>query len=236
MFNEKPAHLDTSAKIMSVSLAPLEKAWGLPPAYLTNLLAADTDWDFIVKMEVVLEGLIAEALEHELIRLSLKPGGRTTHATRLSDAKRIGLIDAAEFKMLIEIARLRNVFVHQRENLTRSLKDYLLELGVGRRREVVQSLLSAGVPGRIGMAKDSSATVSFTESIRQTMLSAVFPTLLRLGNKHTDHRREELHVAWRAEQERRYGEPLPPRLDIYLADRTMVMDLVSAKLSACVAP
>ena len=70
----------------------------------------------------------------------------------------------------------------------------------------------------------------FPEDFRITVLSALFPTLLNLGYGHEQKQREKQYVEWRLKQERRYGSALPPRVDGYLADRLMVMDLISKRV------
>ena len=113
--------------------------------------------------------------------------------------------------------------------ITAPLGDYFSELRPERQKQIVNSILAAGVPGRIGMANDSLAISKFSDDFRKTVLAAIFPTLLKLGYGYEVKQREKRHAQWRAKQEQLYGRPLPPRTEDYLSDRLMVMDLLLRK-------
>lgn len=230
MTSEKPLSLDVDAKIMNIALKDLEKSNGLPTGYLTRLRTADSDWDFIVKIGLVLEAIVARAIALEAGRpLTYKKATVQTHRDRLVLAQKKGLIDKVELRMLETISELRNAFVHRLENLTRTLGDYFSELSPERQKQIAKSILAAGVPGSIGKAKDSSAISKFSDDFRKTVLAAIFPTLLKLGYGYEVKQREKRHAQWRAKQEQLYGRPLPSRTEDYLSDRIMVMDLLLRK-------
>ncbi|NLC34960.1 MAG: hypothetical protein GX772_00675 [Alcaligenaceae bacterium] len=183
-----------------------------------------------MKLGLVLEAFVARAVALETGKpLTYKKITGETHCERLSTANKIGLIDKVELKMLKSLSELRNAFVHRLENLTRTVSDYLAELNEQRQQEIALSILSAGVPGRIGKSKDSSAISNFPEDFRKTVLAALFPTLLELGYGYERKQREKRYVEWRAKQEKLYGRPLPPRTEDAFSDRIMVMELLLKK-------
>ncbi len=195
---DKAAALDVDARLMNVVLKNLEESNKLPAGYLTGLRTADSDWDFIVKIGLILEALVARAVESETgPRSTYKKGRRESHHDRLELAKSKGVIDRSEFEMLASLAMLRNAFVHRLENLTRALSDYFSELSPARQKRIAKSILAAGIPGRLGQDKDNSAITNFPGDFRKTVLAAIFPTLLKLGYGGELKKKEKRYTEWR---------------------------------------
>ncbi|WP_180188396.1 hypothetical protein [Achromobacter insuavis] len=126
MTSKQPEKFEFEAKIMNIALKDLEMENKLPAGYFTELRMSDSDWDFIVKIGLVLEALIARAVALEIGRpLTYNKLNKETHHDRLMLAHKKGLVDKVELRMLKTIAELRNAFVHRLENLTRSLRNTL---------------------------------------------------------------------------------------------------------------
>jgi hypothetical protein len=226
----QPASKDFEARIVNVVLKDLERENKLPPGYLMALRDADADWDFIVKLSLVLEALLTRAILHEAgPSLTYESVSRESQSKRLQTAKRLGLIDKAERKMLVSISEIRNDFVHQIENLTRPLTEYFEELKPARQEHIAKSILGVEIPGKLGKTNDQSAFDQFPQNFRHIAMRALFPTLLKLGYSHDIKQREKKYSDWRADQERRLGRPLPQRTEFYLADRLMVLELVATE-------
>lgn len=233
MKNYQPPSGDIEVGIMNVVLKDLEQEHKLPPGYLMSLKGADTDWDFIVKLSLVLEALLTRAILLEAgPSLTYENVSKESQSARLLRAEQLGVIDNAERKMLVSISEIRNAFVHRIENLLRPLTEYYQELKPARQKQIAKSILSNGIPGKLGEANNQSAIDQFADSFRQTVMRALFPTLLKLGYSYETKQREKKYSEWRANQERRLGHPLPPRTELYLADRLMVLELVAAEASS----
>jgi hypothetical protein len=216
--------------VMNLALKDLERENRLPGGYLVSLMNADADWDFIVKLSLVLEALVTRAILQEAGPvLSYEQVSMVSQSNRIRKAMQLGLIDKAERKMLEAIAEIRNAFVHRIENLTRPLSAYFQELTPERRKKIATSILSAGIPGELDKLKDKVAIEEFAADFRQTVMHALFPTLLNLGYSYEIKQKERKYAEWRADQERRLGRPLPARTEIYLTDRLMIMELVAAE-------
>lgn len=229
---DKPASMEFETRIANVVLKDLERENKLPPGYLMDLWNADSDWDFIVKLSLVLEALLTRAIVLKAgPSLTYEHVSKKRQSERLKTAKRLGLVDEAELKMLFSISEIRNDFVHRIENLLRPLSEYFQELVLAQQEEIAKSFLGAGIPGKLGDMNDQSAVDRFPNSFRHTALHALLPTLLKLGYSHDIQRREKEYSDWRAGQERRLGRPLPPRTEFYLADRLMVLGLIAAETS-----
>lgn len=227
---DKPASMEFETRIANVVLKDLERENKLPSGYLMDLWNVDSDWDFIVKLSLVLEALLTRAIVLEAgPSLTYECVSKKRQSERLKTAKRLGLIDKAELKMLFSFSEIRNDFVHRIENLLRPLSQYLQELGTVRQEAIAKSFLGAGIPGKLGDMNDQSAVDRFPKGFRHISLLALFPTLLKLGYSHEIQRREKEYSDWRAGQERRLGRPLPPRTESYLADRLMVLGLIAAE-------
>lgn len=230
MTENKSANEDFENIMMNLALKDLERENRLPRGYLVALMDADSDWDFIVKLSIVLEALLTRAILQEAgSSLNYKCVSKESQNERLSRAKRLGLIDKTERKMLGSISEIRNAFVHRIENLTRPLSEYLQELTPDRKEQIAKSILSAGIPGKLGEANNQLAIDQFANEFRRTIMRALFPTLLNLGYSYDIKQKEKKYVEWRAEQGRKLRRPLPPRQELYLADRLMVMELVAAE-------
>lgn len=228
MNSYEPHAGDTASRVMNTVLKDLERENKLPPGYLTSLKRVDTDWDYFVKLALILEALLTRAIVLESgDPASYDSTSKMSQGKRLQRAGEYALLDEVERKMLFTIAMVRNDFVHQLENLTRPLSAYFLTLPAEKRDEYAKSILAAGIPGQLRRHEDPSAIEDFTVSFRETVLQALFPTLLKLGYAHGMKQKENAYVAWRALQEKKLGRSLPPRANGYLADRVLVFNLLA---------
>lgn len=226
-----PADDDFEGKIANLALKELEREHKLPPGYLMALRSAASDWDFIVKLSLIIEAFLTRALVLELgTPHAYKTVSNLRQCKRLLMAQKLGLVEKAEQNMLISISKIRNAFVHRIENLTRPLTAYFHELTPATRNSIAKSILGVGIPGQLGQAGNQLAINQFADNFRPTVIRALFPTLLKLGTSYEIEQREKKYSKWRAEQERRLGRPLPPRIDFYLSDRLMVLELLAAEV------
>lgn len=216
-------------EIMNISLKRVEKDNKIPEGYLTKLLNVDSDWDFIVKIGLILEGLLCFAIE----TLDGKPLSKTQqknpHSQRLKKALDDSIITIFEYDLLIEISSLRNAYIHNLENLNTSISKYFSKLEYTDKQKIVHAILNSKIPQSFRTPKNESEITTFPDKFRTILLCAIYPTILNLGC-NSKHKKNLLdYTKWREKKAEQYGEPLPPQTEGPLIDRYIVMNLVEQR-------
>lgn len=219
--------------LMNIALKRLEREMRIPQGYLVSLREEDNDWDFIVKLGIILEAVLTRAIHLESQQtMTFDQVSRASQSWRIKTAMELKLISASEMQMLQRFSIIRNDFMHRFENMLRTLSDYFLEKGAAERKSIIKAFLSSGVPGNLKSFRDPQQRLQFIENFRQVTLRAIFPMLLNLGYSHDNKRREKEHLVWRENQEKLLGCPLPPRKSMYIEDRIMVQEILNQKRAA----
>ena len=117
-------------KVFKAVVTEAESTFGLPSALLNDLaLNEDNDWQLVIKASVIAEVVLGEAI------LSSVPSRERSQYTletnkglgaKMHCARRLGLIDEAQFQFLRELARIRNVCVHDKAGLSFTFRSYLV--------------------------------------------------------------------------------------------------------------
>lgn len=141
-------HEATLAQIEANSvlqLTRIERKLGLPQGYYTSLRDGGTDWEFAIKLVVVLEaalGAVIAAHAHNPIlaehcaRLGLE--GR---AGKLNLAVDLGILAKTERTAFQALANVRNTFAHHVQNIERTLEKFALSLEEAQRTKLVKEAL-----------------------------------------------------------------------------------------------
>ena len=127
-------------------LAHIEAKLGLPGGFYGSLRNTGTDWEFSIKLVVVLEAALAaviaaklhnEAITAHVDKLNLD-GGRTG---KLDLAESLVVLSAIERKAFGTIANIRNRFAHKVENITLDLETFGRSLQQGELEGMQKRLL-----------------------------------------------------------------------------------------------
>lgn len=109
-------------------LAGIEKKLGVPEGFTRSLFDEGTDWEFAVKLIVLLEGALTkvltahlhnDAVEKHIQRLNLN--GRSSKVALAQD---LGILTKAESKAMLALAEIRNAFAHRVENISGDLAQF----------------------------------------------------------------------------------------------------------------
>lgn len=117
---------------MDEGIIRLQKQIGLNSDFFKNLLDED-DWSFVIKLHALIEALITSLLvfhfnEKKLsgifsrIELSNKTTGK------LAFMKELDLLSDEDIKFIFSLSELRNKFVHNIENCSVTLRDWIGQL------------------------------------------------------------------------------------------------------------
>jgi hypothetical protein len=127
-------------------LARIEAKLGIPIGYYLSLRQDGTDWEFAIKLVVLLEAalgrVIAEHLHNSAINdhcESLNMGGRTG---KVALAKALGIIGEAEHRTFLTLTEIRNAFAHRVENIAGNLHEFGGRLEPRRLEQFLKSCLT----------------------------------------------------------------------------------------------
>lgn len=143
----RDGHMEEEA----AQLARLEKKLGIPEGVYLSLRKEGSDWEFAIKLMVLLEAalgrVIAEHLHNPAMNdhcNSLNMNGRSG---KVALAEALGLIDEAERKTFLALAEIRNAFAHKLENISGNLEDFASRLEPQRLGNLLKVCLT--VPKRL---------------------------------------------------------------------------------------
>jgi hypothetical protein len=147
----KPEHQDQhSTDVDREQLARIEAKLGIPSGYYLSLREDGTDWEFAIKLMVLLESalgrVIAEHLHNPAINdhcESLSMGGRTG---KVALAKALGIIDEPERRTFLALAEIRNAFAHRVENITGNFHEFGARLEPRRLQQYLKDCLTVPDP------------------------------------------------------------------------------------------
>lgn len=169
---EQAAHDAALASLKAneiVRLARIEGKLGLPTGYYQTLEKEGSDWEFAIKLVVLLEAalgaVLAARLQNPAVlrhcdRLNL--GGQTG---KLELAKDLGVLEEAERKAFSALVEIRNGFAHRVANVRRNLEDYA-------KAQDMQTLRRLGL-AMMMVPRDREAEADFLFTPRQ------FPVAMR---------------------------------------------------------
>lgn len=153
-----------------------------------------TDWEFIVKLSVLVEASVTRTLvsvsQNDLMEDHFDS---LTQSSRLRLCKSLGVLSDVEVKILEALSSVRNRFVHRIDNLFKTLHEFVDALPNQRKVELANSLLIRDVSGRV---KESDDLDWIGRSFRVLIFDAVALSLAVLSNKETsaETRRLELKI------------------------------------------
>lgn len=111
----------------------MEERLGLPEGYFKSLRDQGSDWEFSIKLVVLLEAALGhvlaahlqtDAVRRHCERLNLS-GGRVS---KLGLAEDLGLLSDSERKAFSALADIRNTFAHRVENINGDLKAFAAQM------------------------------------------------------------------------------------------------------------
>jgi hypothetical protein len=160
------------------SIRRIETKLHLPHGFVDELEREPSDWAFIVKLAVIAEGVLANIIVEKLRNEALFDFvSRLNNSSRIDLASRLGLLTETGASILRVLASVRNAFAHRAENLTVSLRDYILKLSEEHRSVVVKALLGAGQKSRL---KEQRAIEEFADSFRKMIFDRTLDAFLTL--------------------------------------------------------
>lgn len=127
-------------------LTRIEVKLGIPKGLYLSLRKDGTDWEFAIKLMVVLEAalgrVIAEHLHNPAINdhcESLNVNGRSG---KVALAEALGILDGAERKTFLALADIRNAFAHKVENIAGNLHEFGARLEPQRLENLLKACLT----------------------------------------------------------------------------------------------
>jgi len=129
----------------------LENAIGLPPRFYENLVHADDDWSFVLKLHALMEVSMTILLTERIGGRSLPDSPELTKTLSHLDMSRtdvgkvtlaftLGLINKRDRRLLYFLSELRNTFVHNIKNVSLTLQDYVATFDQNQRNTFVDIL------------------------------------------------------------------------------------------------
>lgn len=135
-----------SAEADREQLGRIEAKLGIPNGYFLSLRQDGTDWEFAIKLMVLLEAalgrIIAEHLHNPAINdhcESLNINGRSGKVTL---AEALGIIDDTERRTFMVLADIRNAFAHKVENIAGNLHDFGARLEPDHLQNILKACLT----------------------------------------------------------------------------------------------
>lgn len=118
-----------------VRLARIEGKLGVPHGYYQSMLEQGSDWEFAIKLVVLLEAalgtVIAAKLQHEAMRDHCDRLSLVGRSGKLDLAVGLGVLKPEEAKAFAVLAEVRNRFAHRVENINSNLEAFARALPKG---------------------------------------------------------------------------------------------------------
>ena len=160
-------------KLFHKLIAAMELDLRLPTGLLVELLD-QSDWELVIKAAVIAEVALGEAIKRSLRSEDLdRVTERIEHGLgpKIKVAERYGFLDKVRLDHLKEIARMRNICVHDRSGLDFTFQTYLND--PANERSFKRRL------GRL-VAADDMATAPFTPEVFRGPSAAVMVRLTQV--------------------------------------------------------
>lgn len=124
----------------------IEAKLGLPIGYFESMKEAGSDWEFSIKLVVLLEAALGHVLAAQLQNDAVKrhcerlnlSGGRVS---KLGLAEDLGVLTDAERKSFTVLADIRNTFAHRVENIGGNLESFARQLTDNTYESMVRAIL-----------------------------------------------------------------------------------------------
>jgi hypothetical protein len=176
-----------------------EQRLKLPDRYILNLRTEGTDWEFIIKLAVLAEAAVTNALVSSLHNdLLYEHFSAIQQSIRLNLCEKLGILMPEERLILDSLATTRNKFAHKVENLQKTLAEYVDGLLPAQKVELTTRLMVLRKDDRYKEADDFSW---LGKAFRRLMLDAVVLPLAALSAKDLE---AELDRERKAFYERRH--------------------------------
>lgn len=126
-------------------LARIEGKLSLPHGYYQSLKAEGSDWEFSIKLVVLLEtalgAVIAAKLQNNAMRDHCERLGLAGRAGKIALAEDLGVLQADECKAFGVLADVRNRFAHKIANIRGDLQTFAAALHPGERARICQTAM-----------------------------------------------------------------------------------------------
>ncbi|MFG6459069.1 hypothetical protein [Roseateles sp. BYS96W] len=163
------------------ALQRTEQRLGLPERYVLQLRENGSDWEFLIKLAVLVEAAVTQALVSSLHNeLMFDHVSGLSQSARLNLCEKLGILKKDERLILAKLAHVRNQFAHRVENLSKSLQEYVDGLTPYQKVELSNHLLTLEGDDRHKEADDFSW---LGKAFRRILLDAVILPLAALSTK-----------------------------------------------------
>jgi hypothetical protein len=189
---------DPKTGLSAILLRGLEERLKVPQGYILSLRDEGTDWEYIVKLALLVEAALTEYIVAEIGRPEVYEHiSNSEQSKRLTLAVVLELITEDDRELLLTVAEVRNAFAHRVVNLHRTLEEYLLEQQRSRLVQIAKRIL--GKDGVVEMKKAGIDLAEWVPSVFRTALinAAVLPLISMSMSRHIKERDEE-RKAWKA--------------------------------------
>lgn len=124
----------------------LEQKLGMPEGTYLGLKTEGSDWEFAIKLMVILESALGRVIAENLHNAAvsdhcqyLNINGRTG---KVALAQSLKLIDDAEKKTFLALADIRNSFAHRLENIAGNLSDFASRMSADQLSKIFKACLT----------------------------------------------------------------------------------------------
>lgn len=126
-------------------IAHIEEKLGLPKGFYSSLRDDGSDWEFSIKLVVVLEAalaaVIAASLHNDAVSAHVDKLNLDGRTGKLNLAESLGIVTPIERKAFAAIANVRNGFAHKIKNVTLNLEAYCNAMPQGDLEQLQKTLL-----------------------------------------------------------------------------------------------
>jgi hypothetical protein len=127
-------------------LARIEAKLGIPDGFYLSLRKGGNDWEFAIKLMVLLEAalgrVIAEHLHNSAINDHCESLNMNGRSGKVALAQALGIIDGTERKTFLALADIRNSFAHKVENITGNLHEFGARMEAPRLDNLLKACLT----------------------------------------------------------------------------------------------
>lgn len=170
--------------LFEVLTEQVEDALWLEAGAISKLMTKTSDWDFVVKTQVVIEALLVNALREVLERPELEDvlGGPKINAGALVEmAQAVDVITTREAAICTQLAAIRNKFAHRIKYLNKTLADWGNDISPNHLAQVVNLLEEREGKKKLHEDRDIDELKGKVKGLRDALGQQVYQVLVTLA-------------------------------------------------------
>ncbi|AON53806.1 hypothetical protein [Herbaspirillum seropedicae] len=218
--------------VIRATMVRTEEQLGLAKGFFSDLRSSNSDWEFIAKVGLFLEGYTTKILTDEFERPRMEDWlSRQTQHQRLKLARTLGIILDKHCSLFEKVSQIRNAYLHNLQNTGLTLADHFAA-DKKHSISIVNCFFESSLHYRSFEEKEKSAATKaretyhslFLKNTRDEMINTLAFVTLQISGELEGKIAARRHSMMRKNQAERLLPPQKERL--YIEETSEIIDFV----------